>query len=174
MKRFLLALFAILLASGATCNAVDGYKDFKFGMTVPEVKKLAKIPLARQDQGNGLMMYLGEGFPFGTQRVQIAFFFLDGKLLRIGFEIPRESALGVLDSLREKYGVASSSSDPKTFAAVDTTPNVNVAIGFDHDTVIWRVSSDDAVRQSAFVIYTSPDYDFRLIEAQKKGIKDDL
>jgi hypothetical protein len=164
----------VLLVLTRSASAVDGYKDFKFGMSVPEVQKLAKIRLSRTKEKNGVVMYHGEGFPFGGKKVGIAFFFIDGKLLRIGFEIPYDSALAILDSLREKYGEPSSMSDRKAGVAVDTTPNTEAYIAFDNDTLIWKVVSDEWTRKTSMIIYNSPDYDRLLIEAEKKGIKDDL
>ncbi len=173
MKYPVLALLVVgLIAQSA--YAVDGYKDFKFGMSVPDVKKAAKISLTRVEQGDGVTLLQGRNFPFGGQNVEIGFFFIGSKLLRVAFEIPHDAGIVILDALKEKYGEPSSLSDEKTFKAVDTTPNTQAFIAFDDDTVVWKVVSDESSKQTALVIYTSPDYDKLLGQAQKKGVKDDL
>jgi hypothetical protein len=174
MKSLVLRALLVITLIAPSVFAVDGYKDFKFGMAAPDVEKAAKIPLTRVEQGNGVTMYQGKNFPFGGHNVDIAFFFIDGKLLRVAFELPKDVAITILGSLKEKYGQPSSTSEQKTFDDVDNKPNTQAFIAFDHDTVVWRVVSDGSSQQTAMVIYTSLDYDKSLSQSQKKSMKEDL
>lgn len=170
-----IALLTIaLLFFGHCANAVDGYKEFKFGMSPAEVRKLAKVPLTPSDQGNDVVAYAGEGYPFAGGSVEIFFYFVKGKLLRIGLQIPKDTALATVESLTEKYGAPSSSSGQRSFKAVDTTPNVEAYVAFDKDTVVLKIISDESNAQTALLIYTSVDYDRLLLKSQKKAVKDDL
>jgi hypothetical protein len=174
MKHLLLAVAVIFALIAPSALAIDGYKDFKFGMSAKDVEKAAKIPLTRVEQDNGVTLYQGKKFPFGGNDVDIAFFFIGGKLLRVAFELPHDVAISTLDALKEKYGEPSSSSEKKTFDDVDNKPNTQAFIAFDHDTVVWKVVSDESSQQTAMVIYTSADYDKLLGQSQKKSMKDDL
>ena len=172
MKKLLLTGSFILF--GSLAHAVDGYKNFKFEMSPIEVQKLANIELTRTDQGNGIILYQGENFPFAVENVDIAFFFIENKLLRIGFEIPIDKALPTIEALTEKYGKPFSQSDQATFEAVDNIPNSEAFMGFDKDTIFVKIMSDEKNKQTSIVIYTSPKYEQLMLKNQKEKIKDDL
>ena len=163
MKKLLLTGSFILF--GSLAHAVDGYKNFKFEMSPIEVQKLANIEL---------ILYQGENFPFAGENVDIAFFFIENKLLRIGFEIPIDKALPTIEALTEKYGKPFSQSDQATFEAVDNIPNSEAFMGFDKDTIFVKIMSDEKNKQTSIVIYTSPKYEQLMLKNQKEKIKDDL
>jgi hypothetical protein len=171
--RIAILILTFLLAAHCA-SAVDGYKDFKFGMSPANVRKLAKIPLTASDQGNEVTMYAGEGFLFAGSSVVIQFYFVKERLLRIGFKIPADTAVATMEALTEKYGAPSSSSSQRSLKAIDTTPNIEAFVAFDENTVVLKFITDDSKELTTVLIYTSPDYDRLLLNSQKKAAKDDL
>jgi hypothetical protein len=175
-----IAAAALLIAlMPISAKAVDGYKEFKFGMSVDSVRKLAKTRLIRVKTPDGLLGYRGQGFSFAREKVAISFIFTDTgepKLLRVGLEIPIDTALATCRSLSDKYGPPSSSSERPDLAwgADIEKPNTTVFVAFDNDTILVKIMSDEATRQSAVLIYTSPEYDRLLLQLQQDKLKDDL
>jgi hypothetical protein len=171
---------AVLLIALMPINtkAIDGYKEFKFGMSVDAVRKLAKTRLIRFKTHDGILGSKGQDFPFAGKKVEISFFFADTftqKLLRVAFAIPIDTALATCLSLREKYGEASSHSDQSIFDAIDISrPNTLAFIAFDNDTILVKIMSDEANNQVVAVIYTSPEYEQLLLQLQQNKLKDDL
>ena len=173
MKRYLLAVIAMLATSQAL--AVDGYKDMKFGMSKAEIVKMK--PCA---------MYKGSGAPkgaeslecndlkFGGNDVGAGFFFIDGKFERIGIMLDFDKALGVATSLRDKYGDPSSASTKKQISAIDTQPGATAFIAFDDDTIYLRMMTDESLNKAAILIYTSKDYDKKLVAKQASAIDSDI
>src|ERR1035437_1304768 len=167
-------VLSTLLLLTRLASAVDGYKDFEFGISVGEVKKIVKIPLSRKDSGNDVVWYLStvEGFPFGGKKVPISFGFVGGKLLRVALKIPTDKTGSIINSLTEKYGPSSSSSGLESMVTLDSTPNAEAYVAFDGDTVFVKITSDESMQQRALLIYTSPEYDRHVLQSQKKSVED--
>ena len=173
MKRNIFLLFMLALMS-MPAFAVDGYKNFKFGMTIEETKSNSNTPLhGLMDNEYGVYILSGK-ILFAGEKRDCSFFFIQGKLLRIAFKIPLSKSKAVVDSLVEKFGKPSYSSGTKSFEAVDTTPNAEAALGFDSNTVIIKFISDESKIETAVLIYTSLDYEKQVVNNQKQSIKDDL
>jgi hypothetical protein len=177
MKSRVMFLFLIggILLFNMPLLAVDGYKDLKFGTTKSEILKKSgynfiKTPVEQP----GVEMYGCQNFTFGNRKVEAAAFFIDNKFLRFVIVAPLDQVQGIVSSLVEKYGPASSSSPEEAFPAVDNFPNREAFLAFDEDTVFFKITSDANREQTALLIYTSPLYDQHLLRLQKAGFKDDL
>jgi hypothetical protein len=171
LKQTIIGVLLIALMP-ISAKAVDGYKEFKFGMSVDAVRKLAKTRLIRVKTPDGSLGYRGQGFPFAGNKVDISFIFTDTvnpKLLRVAFPIPIDTALATCRSLSDKYGEPSSHSEGDI-----EKPNNSLFMAYDNDTIVVKIASDETNRQSAVVIYTSPEYDSRLLQLQQSKLKDDL
>lgn len=173
MRNWLFAALALVVSMQA--QAVDGYKDLKFGMTKQEIQK--KKPCT---------LFPGTGAPAGAEslecvdysfvgsRVRAGFFFINGKFERIGMMIDAAQAAGLMNSLVSKYGPPSSASTQEQFSTVDTTPGASAYAGFDNNTIYLRIMADKAMNKTAVLIYTSPDYNDKIAKHQSAAIDSDI
>ncbi len=168
-------VIAAFLLVGTSSSAVDGYKDLKFGTAKAEILKKSEYNFIKApiDQ-TGVEMYSCQNFKFGNKIVEAAAFFIDDSFLRFVIVLPIDQIQGILASLNEKYGAVSSSSPQEAFAAVDTYPNTEAFLAFDNDTIYVKISSDANRKQTAMLLYTSPDYDKGLLKIQQTGFEGDL
>ncbi len=172
MKKHLLLMLSIISLSA---NAVDGYKDLKFGLTIDEIQtsKICNFePLA--DYGTGVKALECSDFKFGEQSVDAAALFINNKFLRFVIEADVEYSEAIARQLKDKYGSPSSQSPQSDFDSVDRHPNRSAFIAFDNNTVYLEIESDDNNTQSLMLIYTSPVYDRLLLKNQHQSISNDL
>jgi len=124
------------------------------------------------DISNQVMVLTSDEFAFGDSITNIHFYFISDKLLRVGIELPVQKIQGIIQSLKEKYGVPSSASSQESFVSVDTKPNTTAFLKWDNDTVILLITSGSDNAQNALLIYTDPSYEEVLGKKQQKEIKD--
>ena len=175
MNIALTLLFCLISLSEAF--AVDGYKDFKFGMSKGEVKKLYAQSLYEQkmEEISGHVTVLcSDQFLFGESKTNIFFYFVDGKLLRVAIQISLQKVSTIGKSLSEKYGVPCSSSGQDSLENVDTMPNAKAFIKWDNDTVVLLVASESDATQTALLIYTVPNYEDQVMKKQQTELKDSI
>lgn len=167
----------VLVGAALSCQAlaVDGYKEVKFGTSTKEVMKSGLCSFSPADYGiKGVTSLACEDLPFGGDKVAASAFFIGDKFLRLGIETDVDKAIGLRDSLIKKYGPPSSMSPAKYFSAIDTTPNTQAFMAFDHDTVFIRLDTDEQMTQSATLIYTDPLYEKQLNAHEANALSDDL
>ena len=136
--------------------AVDGYKEFKFGMTPEQVKKKSPVLLEEVEADQDTMDLLGrdtevlqaEDFPFlGNQHIVTFTFTKKGlALVTIVLEdFPEWNAM--CESLDKKYGKGTLHPNPEGFkAALESfsigEPSVLVRVAFDKETIVIMALSD--------------------------------
>ncbi|EPO2452360.1 MULTISPECIES: hypothetical protein [Providencia] len=174
MKKILLgALLSIFVANA---NAVDGYKNIKFGSSIKDVVNANVCSLKEFPDTNkvaGLTNYGCFDFQFGGKNTIAMAFFINGKFQRFAINID-DNYVSVLNGLIEKYGKPSSSDTPEKIKRADSTGEP-VFVKFDNDTVVLRVQKNMSTgKESALLIYTSPKYDELLSKITKDSIIDDI
>ncbi len=172
-KKLISCILGLLLSTPAI--AVDGYKNLKFGMSTKQIMETNICTFKKTASSvPGVEIYTCNNFKFGGETVEAGAFFIDNKFKRL-FIVPSMTvAIGLGQGLSDKYGAPSSSSPRESFAKVDNTPNTEAYLGFDGNTVLLRIMSDENNLQSAFLIYTSSDYEKVLGDIQKKSLSNDL
>ena len=165
-------LVASILLTG-NLYAVDGYKNFKFGISQKQLTKECSWTLTEIKMGNGVTALGSEDFNFGDSKVAAFFYFIDDRFLRIAIEVPIDSAVAVAEGLNSKYEI-SSRSPQSSFEAVDSHPNTEAFLAFDSDTIYLKFVSDETSNQTAMLLYTSPEFDTLLLRNQKESLSDDL
>jgi hypothetical protein len=173
MKQIITLL--LLATSLSKAFGVDGYKEFKFGSSKAEVRKLYNKTLSETKMNNisnQVTMLASDEFSFGESKTNIYFYFISDKLLRVGIQLPVTKIQGIMQSLKEKYGVPTSTSSPESFVSVDTKPNTTAFLKWDNDTVVLMITSGSDNTQEALLIYTDPNYEEELGKKQQKEIKD--
>ena len=173
MKKYLTSVMLFIISLSA--NAVDGYKDLKFGSTIDEIqssKTCSFEPLT--DYGTGVKALECSDFKFGEQNVEAAALFINNKFLRFVIDADVEYSEAIARQLTVKYGSPSSQSPQSDFDGVDRHPNRSAFIAFDNNTVYLEIDSDDNNTQSLMLIYTSPMYDKLLLKNQHQSISNDL
>lgn len=175
MKNIATAIVLISSALSCQVQAVDGYKNVKFGASTKEVMSSGLCSFSPADYGiKGVTSLACEDLPFGGDKVAASAFFISDQFLRLGIETDVDKAIGLRDSLLKKYGQPSSMSPAQYFSALDTTPNTQAFIAFDSDTVLIRLDTDQQMNQSAMLIYTDPRYEKQLNAHQANALSDDL
>lgn len=164
-------MFAIISVSS---YAVDGYKEFKFGMSVSKVKQLCPIHLEQIENKDGIRTLSGEGMRFAGEKTEVAFIFIDEKLVRIAFKVPENKVAAITKGIYQKYGEPSTPIDPEQFKAVATSPNTEAVAGFDNDTVTIRFISGSDNEKTVVVNYSDEYYDEKIISSQQAGLQGDL
>lgn len=155
--------------------AVDGYKNLKFGMSKKQIIETQICDLEKTNSDvQGVEIYTCNNFKFGGETVEAGAFFINNKFLRFYITPSMNVAIGLGQGLTDKYGTPSSSSTPEEFNKIDSTPNAIVYLGFDRNTVVLRIMSDENTIQSAFLLYTASNYEKVLGEMQKKSLSNDL
>ena len=173
MKKYLISIILFFISSSA--NAVDGYKDLKFGSRIDEIQAsniCSFEPLT--DYGTSVKALECSDFKFGEQNVDAAALFINNKFLRFVIDVDVEYSEAIARQLTAKYGAPSSQSPQSDFDGVDRHPNRTAFVAFDSNTVYLEVDSDDNNTQSLMLIYTSPVYDRLLLKNQHQEISNDL
>jgi hypothetical protein len=165
-------LVASILLTG-NLYAVDGYKNFKFGISKNQLMEKSSLTLTESNMGDKVTALWSEGFSFGGSKVTAYFYFIDDRFLRIAIEVPIDNAIAVAEGLNSKYEI-SSSSPQSSFEAVDSHPNMKAFLAFDSDTIYLNLASDEISNQSAMLLYTSPEFDALLLKNQKESLSNDL
>jgi hypothetical protein len=134
--------------------AVDGYKDFTFGLSPEQVK--AKCPVAlKPDEkevatlGPGYSALSAEAFAFNGSNHRVVFGFKNDKLYMVAFYLENDQEFAaLLPALKEKYGAPLLTPTPEQFfvnmnAVIAGQPGQAVAY-FDKGTVFLMARGDGA------------------------------
>ncbi|WP_444998436.1 hypothetical protein [Aliikangiella sp. IMCC44359] len=175
MKKYLVLAMGIVVLLGNSAEAVEGYKNLKFGMSKEQVKNSNLCSFRSEDSGQVGVEFMGcEDLKFSNEVTMGAAFFINNKLLRFVILTSTDTALGLINALSNKYGNTSSQSSDEEFNAIDKFPNREAFMAFDNDTVYLKFVSNAVGDQSAMLIYTSPEYDKKLLQNQEESISHDL
>ncbi len=170
-------LFLAMFFSSNISFAVDGYQDIKFGITFDGLKQMKKCPLVLDSSTSTKYMkvYGCSNFKFGEKTVDGIFYFIDGKLLRVGFLVgdSTEDFLSFLDALTKKYGVPSRKADAAELQMFDSGRSDSVDFAWDKNTVILR-QNRDTNQILTLLLYNSPNYETEMIKSKTKGVTDAL
>lgn len=172
MKKTIAFLGLISVAFSA--GAVDGYKGVKFGSSIAEVSKahICDFKPYKNDVP-GLDSLMCMDFKFSGNNTLASAIFINGKFERFVIRL-NTSSDAVIDALKDKYGEISSSSSQEDMNRV-TANGGNIFIRFDHDTVIVQGNHDaDTKKDTGLLIYTTADYDSKLLAIKSKKLKEDL
>lgn len=178
--------FLLLTTLFLPCSvwAIDGYKNWKFGMSVTEAKQQYKcqwkksseklLPLVNE-------IYKCNNFKFqgSTVRASLVFSPQNG-LVRILIEIPENLSNEVFEALRNKYKI-----DKDKLPSEDTvrnpSPNSVIDFSFEDESVIFRVQTYEDMEYLYSVMYSIPHLQEEINqlirkEREKKNqkLKDDL
>ena len=132
-----LVFFMIFLINSSSF-AVDGYREFKWDMSVNEIKKIIKKQnfCRLKDSGTdsqGIHTFFCEDFPFGEHKRQGFFLFIEDRLLRIGIALRKEEIEPLIMILNKQYKKADTSEMSKKERVEAGT------FGWDNDTILLKV-----------------------------------
>ncbi len=170
MIRSIAAAIVIFFVS-LPSYAVDGYKDLKFGMGASDV--LANQPctlLPATSQYSRITIYGCDDLQFGNALTTAGAFLIDGKLLRVGIQVPSNSALNTLDALIDKYGAPSTTYSSEELQRIGKTPNAEVIVNFDMGTILLHLRTQPNLSTTAFLIYQDTSYEALFEAIQKEAI----
>ncbi|WP_421173785.1 hypothetical protein [Aeromonas enteropelogenes] len=176
MRFFSAVLILGVVFGGVTpAMAVDGYKSLKFGMTMKQVANEKTCSFrAFSDDGEEPALECDD-FTFGKTKTNAYAYFIDGKFMRFVIDLPDYRDIdAVVSGLSEKYGEQTSSSTEQEFSAIEQTPNAQVYMSFDKDTVYVMQVSDEDMNQSAMLVYTDINFDDLNENRAKNAVSDDL
>jgi len=166
------ALFAAIALVGSTfCNnaiAVDGYKDFKFGLSPEQVKKKCSVQLDElsnaawaENFGKDCRVLAADNFKMMDAEREVNFVFTKKGLAIVVFVMQAHEFGVVVKTLGEKYPGAQLHPSPAEFQQLAkrfdaAQPNVTLKITYDNDTVIVIAKRDEAGEASFFLMYKAP------------------
>lgn len=162
---------AILFVWNRPAWAVDGYKQFKFGMSEGEVRATKVCNFIRTD----VQDLECSDFTFAGQRSVATFYFIDGKLLQVTFVLGEKSKAEMkllILQLYKKYGAfkeISLAKESDEFGSSDR----DIAMGFDGNTVMLYIMRLPT-RELAMLIYKSPQYEQEAQKQKAEALKKDL
>ena len=170
--RGTVALFAAIALVGSTfCNnaiAVDGYKDFKFGLSPEQVKKKCSVQLAElpnaawaDNFGKDCRVLAADNFKMMDAEREVNFVFTKKGLAIVVFVMQAHEFGAVAKTLGEKYPGAELHPTPADFQKLAkrfdaAQPNVTLKITYDNDTVIVVATTDEAGEASFVLMYKAP------------------
>jgi hypothetical protein len=167
-------IYACIIFMPTYSYAIDGYKNFKFGMNEKEILKMNPCSLQSETMQPHFTALQCTDFTFGGESVNGAFFFVDKELLRVAIFPSINKFTVILNQLKKKYGAPSSSSGQNSFKKLDQMPNQEAFLAFDKNTIYLKISSDETNIKSIILLYTSKKYDQKLLEQQQNSIEGDL
>ncbi|MEX9876040.1 hypothetical protein AB7X03_21790 [Providencia rettgeri] len=169
MKRILITVCALLLSMGA--QAVDGYKNIKFGSQIKDVMNanLCSFKQYRNVNNNDkFLTYRCDDFVFESIKTSAIAGFINGEFNRLIIDVnPKKySPEDLLNKLWLEYGLASGYSQ----CAKDNscfTSGEPLEVYHDNNTVILTEEKNvNTGGSSAYLIYTTPDF-FEKLDAIK-------
>jgi hypothetical protein len=179
-------IWGILLAVGgmSPVHAVDGYKEFKFGMTPAQVKRLCPVPLNPAPNegwsdafGKDCQVLLSQEYEFLEKEREVNFVFTAKGLAVVGFLLDPDEFVPVSKTLGEKYPGAKLHPSAEEFQQIAARfdsgqPNCVLKITFDEDSVVLLATRDAAAEATFILLYSDP-HASQGREITKKS-KDDL
>ena len=106
------AMLAICLtvASSHLAAAIDGYKDYTFGLSEEQVTSQCPVQLQHAPNdgwadayGDNCRVLIAADFPFMKSAREVDFVFVEGKLTVVAFLLKHAEFIGVLEALSDKY-----------------------------------------------------------------------
>jgi hypothetical protein len=173
----------LVAMAGGVANAVDGYKDFKFGMNVRQALAKSSVKLEEVNNagftdtwGNDCTVLASADFPFLGQNREINLVFTRKGLASVIFVLHGSEFAAVAKTLAEKYGQGtlhpSASEFQKLASRFDSgQPNVGLKISFDEDSVVLLGVSDKDSDKTFLLTYVGRE--FMNLDIQQSA-KDDL
>lgn len=172
MKLLKMGAFLVAGLMASNVFAVDGYKEFKFGMTKEQAKKAYKCNWYK-DPTPDMDILACDKYPFSKKKVPIGLIFIDEKLERVILVMdgPLGNEQGIIKGLNEKYSL-STPVDSHRLASL--YPNDVIDTKWDEDTVIFRYVVDNLRNIQMLLMYSAADFDEKLIKSQQDSTKSDL
>lgn len=173
----------VALTACSTAIAVDGYKDFKFGLSPEQVKKKCPVPLDElpnagwaDNFGKDCRVLAAGNYEMMDAKREVNFVFTKKGLAVVVFVLQPHEFGAVSKSLGEKYPGATLHPSPAEFQQLAkrfdaAQPNTTIKITYDDDTVILLGVRDEVGEATFLLMYKAPDAEQQ--DISKKG-KDDL
>lgn len=167
----------------STAIAVDGYKDFKFGLSPEQVKSKCPVPLDElpnagwaDNFGKDCRVLAADNFEMMDSKREVNFVFTKKGLAVVVFILQAHEFGAVAKSLGEKYPGATLHPSAAEFQQLAkrfdaAQPNTTVKITYDDDTVILVGTRDEAGEATFLLMYKASNAEQQ--DISKKG-KDDL
>lgn len=156
-------------------KGVDGYQDIKFGISPSKLKGMKKCNLTeinKQDSG-GVEVHACRDFKFNGSDSDAYFYFIDGKLGRVGIEFTEGKLEALATALIEKYGTPSHSATAEQLRAFDAGKLEQVDIAWVNNTIILRLLRA-GFKAKSMLVYSSSTFDSDVTKLQKSSIKDSI
>lgn len=179
-------ILIILLFSNKSIFAVEGYKDFTWGMSKDQVKNTSFCDFKAEDESQkGISALYCDDFPFGGKKRWGFFLFINNELLRIAVDIEKDEIKPLIEIFDESY---KNEKNPKNPPLKTGGPVLTGTFSWDKDTILLKIipvkkekvqqmqmpqleeSEQDVI---ASLIYTSKDYEKKSNEKDKLILKDD-
>jgi hypothetical protein len=186
LRGTLASIATAALIASTVCNtamAVDGYKDFKFGLSPEQVIRKCPVPLEELSNagfadnfGKDCRVLAADNFRMMDAEREVNFVFTKKGLVFVVFALQAHEFGGVVKSLGEKYPGATLHPSKAEFQQLAKRfdagqPNTVIKITYDGDTVILVGTRDETGEASFLLMYKAPNAEQQ--EISKKG-KDDL
>lgn len=149
--------------------AVDGYKNFKFGLRPRQVEKLSPVPLESIENegwsdayGHDCIVLAAGNFPMLDSEREVNFVFTKDGLVSIAFVLEPSEFVPVSKTLNEKYGGGKLQPNPQEFQQMAARfdagqPHSMVKITFDNDSVVLVGTRDADGEATMVLVYTNPE-----------------
>jgi hypothetical protein len=176
MYRFIYGTFP-QYNSSISSKQVDGYKDFKFGMSLDQLKALKPCSLGKARKAEGmsrLRYYSCENFEFNSQPTLANFFFVDDELLRVAFLVGTTMSQGyaLIKPLNEKYGPPSTY-DEELAKAFDQERSNKLEAAWASNSVVLSFSrKGNGILIT--IVYSSDNYQTRALSGSQRALSNDL
>lgn len=169
MKLLLKTAFLVSAAIFSfSVNAVDGFQNLKFGMTLDEVKAAKKCDWIKHKKIP--YSYECKNYSFLDTKTRVLTSYSKGKLAQVQVMIPEERLKKVIDGLPKKYEVSTPYKEEKV------NGDRQMTVKFDDDTLELKVTykGNDDYNYTALLIYSDKVYLNNLKKEQDQQIKDEL
>ena len=186
LRGTLASIATAALIASSVCNtamAVDGYKDFRFGLSPEQVMKTCPVPLEELSNagftdnfGKDCRVLSADNFRMMDAEREVNFVFTKKGLVLVIFALQSHEFGGVVKSLGEKYSGATLHPSNAEFQQLARRfdagqPNTAIKITYDGETVILVGTRDETGEASFLLMYKAPNAEHQ--EISTKG-KDDL
>lgn len=164
------ALAIVLLSITTSSLAINGYKDFKFGMTPKEAMSLHKCKWEKLSEKMPRILeqvYSCNKYKFNKENVSIYLAFSpDKKLVRVAIDnIPESMSLDVIQGLKEKY---TPTSMPTEQEVQNAKKGSKLKYKFNNGDVIFTVTFEPDYGVSYGLLYTETPTTLKIREYSEK------
>ena len=160
---------SLALLTTVSVEAVEGYKNYKFGFSPQQVKRLCPVSLQQIDNegwsdayGHDCVVLMAADFPFLDTEREVNFVFTPDGLVTVAFVLEFSEFAPVAKTLREKYGDGQLQPNPKEYMQMAARfdagqPHSVIKITFDEDTVVLVGTRDGEGEATIVLLYNDPD-----------------